>query len=76
MGLRCEASALDPCLFFVFRAKDGAVGVFTTHFDDILGCGESDVLAKMCILLGRRFGALKLQEFPYVHVGMELAQDC
>ena len=72
--MRCEASTFDPSLFFVFRAKGGAVGVFATQIDDILGRGESGVLAKMRTLLERRFGELKLQESSFVHVGMELAQ--
>ena len=72
VGQHCT---FDPRLFSVFRAKGGAVGVFATHIDGILGCGESDVLAKMRVLLERCFGGLKLQESSFDHVGMELAQD-
>ena len=57
VGLRCQASTFDPCLFFVFRGEGHAVGVFTTHIDDISGCGEPDVLAKMRNFAERRFGA-------------------
>ena len=46
VGLRCQASTFGPSLFFVFRDQGQAVGVFTTHIDDILGCGEPDVLPK------------------------------
>ena len=42
---------------------------------DILGCGEPDLHAKLRVFLGRRFGELKLQEPPFVRVGMVLAQD-
>ena len=75
MGLRFQASTFDPYLFFVFRATGSAAGAFATHIDDIPGCGEPDVLAKMRICPEQRFGALKLQEPSFVHVGMELAQD-
>ena len=37
VGLRCQASALDPCLFFVSRDQGLAVGAVATHIDDILG---------------------------------------
>ena len=47
----------------------------TTHTDDILGCGEYDIMAKMHIFLGQRFGELKSQESSFVLVGMELVQD-
>ena len=28
------------CVYFVFHARAGAVGVMTTHIDDFLVCGE------------------------------------
>ena len=36
LGLRCQTSTLDPCLFFVFRKGGRAVGVFTAHIGDNL----------------------------------------
>ena len=75
VGLRCQAPTFDSCLSFVFRKGGSAVGAFATQIDDILGRGESDILAKMRIYSGQRFGGLKLQESSFVHVGMGLAQD-
>ena len=74
VGLRCEASTFDTCLFFVFRAKSGSVGVFLTLIDDILGRGESNVLAKMRIPPEHRYREFKLQESSFVHVGVALAR--
>ena len=74
-GLRRQASAFDPCLFFVFRGHGQAVGAFATHIDDILGFGEPDILDKLRHFSGKRIGALKLQEGKFAHVGMELVQD-
>ena len=51
-----------------------AVGVFTTHIDDILGCGVHGILECTRKFLQKRFGGLKLQESDFVHVGMELSQ--
>ena len=48
--------------------------MFTTHIDDILGCGEPDGLPKSREYLERRLGELKLQESLLVHVGMDLVQ--
>ena len=62
VGLRRQASTFDPCLFFVLRDDGQAVGALTTHIDDILGCGEPDVLAKIRNFPGARFGELTLQE--------------
>ena len=45
--LRLETFKFDPCLFFVFQRSGKAVGVIATHIDDLLGCGEKDVLPKM-----------------------------
>ena len=75
VGLRCQASAFDPCLFLVFRDQGQAVGAFTTHIDDVLGCGETDVLTKIRHFRETRFGTTKLQEDSFVHNGMELARD-
>ena len=51
------------------------MGVFATHIDDILGCGEPDVSAETRIYSERRFGELQLRKSSYVHVGKELEQD-
>ena len=51
------------------------MGVFTTNIDDILGCGEPDVLPKIRGFSEQRYGAMKLQENSFVHVGVELKQD-
>ena len=75
VGLRCEGSSYDPCLFFMFRGKGPAVGAFTTHIDDILGCGEPGVMERLRQFSELRFGELKLQESNFVHVGMDLSQD-
>ena len=74
MGLRFETSNLDPCLYAVFTDSDEAAGTFSTHIDDILGCGAPGVLERTRQYLEHRFGALKVQERNFVHVGMELAQ--
>ena len=73
--LRRMTSAFDPCPFFVFRDQGREVGAFATHIDDILGCGEPDVLPKIRRSSGQRFGAMKLQETSFVHVGVELNQN-
>ena len=75
VGLKCIGSSFDPCLFSVFRKTGSAVGAFTTHIDDILGCGEPGVMDGIRAFLELRFGELKLQEGNFVHVGMELVQD-
>ena len=74
VGLRFETSTLDPCLYAVFNNEGEAVGVFSTHIDDILGCGVPGVLERTRHYLEHRFGALKVQVNAFVHVGMELVQ--
>ena len=51
------------------------MGAFATHIDDILGCGEPDVLPKIRGFSEQRFGAMKLQENSFVRVGVELNQE-
>ena len=75
VGLRRKASTFETCLLFVFRDRGQAVGAFATHIDDILGCGEPDVLPKIRRFPGQRFGAMKSQENSFVHVGAELNQE-
>ena len=75
VGLRFETSKLDPCLYTVFTGSDEAVGTVSTHIDDILGCGAPGVLDRSRQYLEHRFGALKVQERKFMHVGMELVQS-
>ena len=44
--LRFEVSSFDPRLNYIFRKPGGAVGATATQIDDILGCGEPDLLLK------------------------------
>ena len=74
VGLRFETSALDPGLFMVFNNEKEAAGVFSSHIDDILGCGAPGVLGRTRYCSEQRFGPLMVQENNFVHVGMELAQ--
>ena len=74
VGLEFRASAPDPCLYFVFRPKGGAVGALTTNTDDALGRGETDVLRSARNYSEIRFGYLDLQGRKFAHVGMEVAQ--
>ena len=74
MGLLYKASSFDPCLYFIYDKSNVAVGVFTAHIDDILGCGVQGILECTRKFLQKRFGILKLQESDFVHVGMELSQ--
>ena len=71
VGLMYKASSFDPCLYFIYDKTNVAVGVFTTHIDDILGCGLHGTLEGTRKFSGKRFGPLKLQESEFVHVGME-----
>ena len=75
VSLRFETSKLDPCLYTVFTGCDEAVGTFSTHNDDILGCGAPGVLDRTRQYLEHRFGALKVQERKFMHVGLELVQS-
>ena len=47
VGLRCHVSTSGPCLFFISQKTGSAVGVFTAHIDDILGCGTPDFLSDL-----------------------------
>ena len=74
VDIRLEVSKFDPCLFFVFRGSGPAVGVMTSHIDDLLGCGEQDILAKMEKFLAGRFGPVKIQKDDFQHLGMDIVQ--
>ena len=62
-------------MYFVYGGSGPAADVPTTHIDDILGCGEPDILAKARKFPVGRFGKLEVQEGSFVHVGMELAHE-
>ena len=78
VGLRFGTSTLDPCHYMVFNGEGEAVGVFSSHIDDISGCGAPGVLDRTRYFLEQSLGLLKVQENNFAHVGMELAQkaDC
>ena len=59
VGLKYEVSNQDPCLYMVFNREGEAVGVFSSHVDDILGRGVPGVLERARYFSGQRFGALK-----------------
>ena len=59
----------------MFRKDGGAVGASANHNDAIPGCGEKGVPSKNRVFLDHRFGQLKVQGSPFVHVGMELPQE-
>ena len=71
MGLLYKVSSFDPCLYFIYDKSNVAAGVFATHIDDILGRGLHGTLEGTRKFLEKRFGALKLQESDFAHVGME-----
>ena len=50
------------------------MGVITSHIDDLLGCGEKDVLPKMEKYLSIRFGLVKAQKDDFPHIGMGVLQ--
>ena len=75
VGLRCGVSPFDPRLYFVYNRSGSAVGAIATHIDDILGCGEYGLLAKIRPFSEKRFGTLGAQEWSLVHVDMELPQE-
>ena len=73
-GLRFQASASDACLFFVLRARGGAVGVLTTNSDDFRGSGRECALGVARRFLERRFGALATQDKNIAHAGVGSAE--
>ena len=40
--LRYEVSTLNHCLYMVYNSEKEAAGVFSSHIDDILGCGAPE----------------------------------
>ena len=59
----------------MFRRDGGDVRDFATHIDDFLWRGEQDVLSNTRVVLERRFGNLKVQEFPSARAGAALRQE-
>ena len=56
-GLKFEAPRFDPRRYFIFRISGRAVGAITTHNDDSLGCGETDLLLKVRFFWGSGLGS-------------------
>ena len=50
VGIRCQVSTFDSCLFFIFRDAGSAAGSLTTHIDDILGCGNLAIFPRFEII--------------------------
>ena len=75
VGFRFRVSSSHPRLFLLFRRDGGAVGAFATHMEDVLGCGEQDVLTKIRVFPENHFGTLKVRESPFVRVGVELSHE-
>ena len=74
VDLRLEASVFDLGLFFVYRSSGSAVGVITTHIEDLLGCGEHDSFQRMEKFLAASFGPIKVQKNNFTHIGMDIFQ--
>ena len=73
-GLKFQVSSFHPFPFSVFRARGGALGVLTTHIDDILFCGKRDAAHLAPRFLGRRFGNSEVQRERFEHVGANSAR--
>ena len=52
VGLRFEVSTLGPCLYMVYNREKEAAGVFSSHIDEILGCGAPSGARPHSILSG------------------------
>ena len=75
VGLQFRVSLRGQCLYLVFSRAGSATGAPATHNDDILGYGEQGFASKTRNFLERRFGKLKVQKSPCVHVGMGLSRE-
>ena len=73
-SLRIEASKFAPFLFFAYCRSGLAVGVITTHIDDLLGRGERDTLQRTGKFLPTRLGQVKVQKDNFTHIGMDVLQ--
>ena len=58
----------------VLNREKEAVGVLSSHIDDILGCGAPGVPERTRYSLEQRFGTLKVLENAFLRVGMGLEQ--
>ena len=74
VDLRMEASKFDPCLSLAYCRSGLAVGGITTHIDDLLGCGEQDILQRMEKFLSARFGRVKEQKDTFTQIGLDVRQ--
>ena len=54
----------------------GLNGAIAAQLDEILRCGEHDVLARTRVSFEHRFGKLEDQESPSVLVGVEVSRGC
>ena len=75
VGLRFQASNLDPRWYLACRARGGTVGVVTTRIDDFSVRGERGALDLVRRYSERRFGAFKAEDADFVHVGTELSEE-
>ena len=50
------------------------MGVLTANIHDVLGCGETGILAKVRKYLGRRFRGVRAREQPAAHAGMGVSK--
>ena len=75
VGLQFRVSSFGPFLYFGFRKDGGCVEGFATGTNDMLGRGGQDVLSKARISFRRLLGERKVQEPPFVHVGMKVPQE-
>ena len=53
-GLRSEVSSFGPRMYCSYRKSGEAVGVITTHIDEILGCGGPHLLPKAGFISEKR----------------------
>ena len=73
--VRRRVSSSDPSSYFVFREGGGAVGSFTTHIGDVVGCDGPDALAKIRVSSEYRFEEMKAQESSFALAGAEVSQE-
>ena len=74
-GLDIRVSACAPCLRFVSRKGGGSVADITAQIGDVLGRDEPGEIPNARAFSGHRFGAMKVREKPFAHVGSELPQE-
>ena len=75
VGLKFRAPTFGPRLYSVLRKEGGANRDIAILTDDILGRGEPDASPKKRAFPEYRFGALKVQDTSFVHVGAEVSQE-